>query len=112
VNGYVFPGARNSSPLSDVAMLRALQRMGRGDLTVHGFRSTFSDWCRETTRFAPEIRKMALAHTLGDKVEEAYSRGDLFRKRRQVMDAWANYIDRSSANGTVVPLAQKAVSSA
>jgi integrase len=78
-------------PISNMAMLMLLRRMGRGDLTAHGFRSTFSDWCAEQTNTPSEVREMALAHTVGDKVEAAYRRGDLFAKRRGLADAWARY---------------------
>jgi integrase len=74
-----------------MSMLRLLTRMGRGDLTAHGFRSTFSDWCSECTQFPAEVREMALAHAVSDKVEAAYRRGDLFQKRRELMDAWARH---------------------
>jgi hypothetical protein len=75
-------------------MLRLLTRMGRGDSTVHGFRSTFSDWCSECTQFPSEAREMALAHVVGSKVDAAYRRGDLFQKRRDLMDAWAEHCER------------------
>jgi integrase len=88
---YVFPGAKSRRPLSNMAFLMLLRRMGRGDLTAHGFRSTVSDWCSERTNFPAEVREMALAHTVSDKVEAAYRRGDLFQKRRQLMDAWARF---------------------
>jgi integrase len=78
-------------PVSNMAMAMLLRRMGRGDLTVHGFRSAFSDWCAEQTAFASEVREMALAHTVSDKVEAAYRRGDLFQKRRELADEWARY---------------------
>jgi integrase len=83
----------------------SLRRMGRGGLVAHGFRSTFSDWCSERTNFPAEVREMALAHTVSDKVAAAYRRGDLFQKRRQVMDAWARYCDAPAIAGEVVPLA-------
>ena len=79
--------------LNNMSMLMLLRRMGRGDLTVHGFRSAFSDWCAEQTNFASEVREMALAHAVGDKVEAAYRRGDLFQKRRQLAEAWARYCE-------------------
>jgi integrase len=88
---YVFPGGKRDRPLSNMAFLMLLRRMGRGDLTTHGFRSTFSDWCSELTQFPAEVREMALAHAVGDKVEAAYRRGDLFGKRRDAMRAWAEY---------------------
>jgi integrase len=101
---FVFPGARGGRPLSQMAMLMTLRRMGRGDLTAHGFRSTFSDWAAEQTSFASEVREMALAHTVSDKVEAAYRRGDLFEKRRQLADAWAAYADSPAPMGKVVPI--------
>jgi integrase len=88
---FVFPGGKANRSLSNMAFLMLLRRMGRGDLTAHGFRSTFSDWCSERTNFPAEVREMALAHTVSDKVEAAYRRGDLFEKRHQVMDAWASF---------------------
>jgi integrase len=88
-----FSGGRAGKPISNMAMLMTLRRMGRGDLTAHGFRSTFSDWSAEQTSFASEVREMALAHVVSDKVEAAYRRGDLFQKRRDLMDAWARFAD-------------------
>jgi integrase len=88
---FVFPGGKARRPLSNMAFLMLLRRMGRGDLTVHGFRSTFSDWVTEKTNFSSEVREMALAHTVGDKVEAAYRRGDLLQKRRDLAAAWARY---------------------
>jgi integrase len=67
--------------------------MKRDDLTAHGFRSTFRDWAAEQTHFPRDVAEMALAHTISDKVEAAYRRGDLFDKRRQMMDAWALYCE-------------------
>jgi integrase len=83
--------------LSNMALLMLLRRMGRSDLTVHGFRSTFSDWCAEQTNTPSEVREMALAHVVGDKVEAAYRRGDLFEKRRQLAEAWARFCDGGPA---------------
>jgi integrase len=74
-----------------LAMLALPERMGRDDLTAHGFRSTFPDWAAERTNFPREVVEMALAHTIESKVEAAYRRGDLFQKRRQLMDAWARF---------------------
>ncbi|MCI4661667.1 MAG: integrase arm-type DNA-binding domain-containing protein [Neomegalonema sp.] len=76
-------------PLSDMSMTALLRRMGRERITVHGFRSTFRDWAGETTRFPREVIEMALAHQLKDKAEAAYARGDLFTKRRALMDDWS-----------------------
>jgi len=79
--------------------------MGRGDLTAHGFRSTFRDWAAERTNFPNEVVEMALAHSVGSKVEAAYRRGDLFEKRRKLMDAWAAYCEEpGAAIGKVVAL--------
>ena len=87
---YVFPSARRGRPLSNMAMLELLRGLRPG-LTVHGFRSTFRDWAAEETDFPSEVVEMALAHTIESEVERAYRRGDLFPKRRTLMDAWAAY---------------------
>jgi integrase len=102
---YVFPGGKAGSPLSNMALLMTLRRMGRSDLTAHGFRSTFRDWAAEHTSFPAEVAEMALAHAVGDKVEAAYRRGDLLQKRRQLMDAWARYCGSpAAAERMVVPI--------
>lgn len=88
--GHVFPGATSASALSSMAMAMLLRRM-KSDITVHGFRSTFRDWASETTGFSHEVCEMALAHTIANKAEAAYRRGDLFEKRRKLMQAWARY---------------------
>lgn len=80
-------------PLSNMAMLAVLKRMDRSDLTAHGFRSSFRDWAAERTNFPHEVAEMALAHTVGDKVEAAYRRGDLYQKRRQLMYAWVRFCE-------------------
>ena len=100
----VFPGARSGQGLSNMAMIVVLRRMGHGNLTVHGFRSTFRDWAGERTNFEREVVEMALAHVTGNKVETAYRRGDLFAKRRRLMDAWAQFCSKQPAESTVVPL--------
>jgi integrase len=89
---FVFPGGKKGKPLSNMAMLALLKRMGRDDLTVHGFRSTFRDWAAERTDFPREVVEMALAHTIENKVEAAYRRGDLFQKRRKLMEAWGDFV--------------------
>lgn len=90
--GLVFPG-RKGTQLSDMSLTAVLRRMGRGDITVHGFRSTFRDWCSEAAgnAFPREVCEHALAHSLPDKVEAAYRRGDLLTKRIELMRAWAKY---------------------
>jgi integrase len=100
---FVFPGGKTGRPLSNMSMLVLLRQMGRGDLTVHGFRSSFRDWAAERTNFPAEVAEMALAHTVGDKVEAAYRRGDLFQKRRQLAEAWARFC------ATPLPSAAKVV---
>lgn len=101
---FVFPGSKRGKPISNMAMLQTLRRMERDDLTVHGFRSTFRDWAAEQTAFAREVAEAALAHTIGDKVEAAYRRGDLFEKRRKLMDAWATYCGSAKPDGKVIPI--------
>lgn len=102
---FVFPGGRANRPLSNMALLATLKRMGRSDLTVHGFRSSFRDWAAETTNYPREVAEMALAHTISDKVEKAYRRGDLFEKRRRLMAEWAAYCaSPARKKGAVVPL--------
>jgi len=79
-------------PLSDMSLTAVLRRM-KVDATVHGFRSTFRDWCAEHTHHASEVAEMALAHAVGDKVEAAYRRGDLFEKRMLLMSDWAKLLE-------------------
>jgi integrase len=88
---FVFPGGKRGRPLSNMAMSNLLGRMGYDDITVHGFRSTFSDWAGETTNFADAVIEMSLAHHVDDKVKAAYRRGDLFQKRRRLLEAWEKY---------------------
>lgn len=90
-NPHLFPGARRGRPLSNLAMLMGLRRMGRGNLTMHGFRSTFRDWSAERTQYPREVCEMALAHKVADGAEAAYWRGDIFDKRRALMSDWAQY---------------------
>ena len=101
---YLFPGARTGKAMSNMAMLNLLERMGVA-VTVHGFRSSFRDWAAERTGFSHEVCEMALAHTIPNSAEAAYRRGDLFEKRRKLMEAWANYLDTLAAGADkVVPL--------
>lgn len=101
----IFPGRKQSKPLSSAAMAAVLRRMGRGDITVHGFRSSFRDWAAECTNYPNEVIEMALAHAVGNKVEAAYRRGDLFEKRRRLMADWATYCNTPKAvRGVVVPI--------
>ena len=103
----LFPGGRAGKPLSNMSMLALLRRMGRSDLTVHGFRSTFRDWCAELTNYPAEVAEQALAHLIPDKVVAAYRRGDLFEKRRRLMSEWAGFCGRTAPaerGGVVVAL--------
>jgi integrase len=93
---YIFPGRKAGTPLSNMAMAELLKEMGRTEITVHGFRSTFRDWAAEQTNFPNHVIEMALAHIVGDKVEAAYRRGELLEKRRQLMEAWAAYCDKNA----------------
>lgn len=89
----VFPSVKDPRrPISDRTLSAVLKRLGRKDVTVHGFRSSFRDWAGETTQFPREVIEAALAHRLKDKAEAAYARGDLFQKRRALMQAWADYL--------------------
>jgi integrase len=110
VDGPIFPGGKVKAGLSGTGMLDVLRRMGRDDITVHGFRSTFRDWCAEKTTYQREVVEAALAHTIGSKVEAAYRRGDLFEKRRRLMDDWADWCGRRPQDdGKVVQLRAGAV---
>jgi integrase len=103
---FLFPGAKAGQGLSNMALLKVLERMGRGDLTAHGFRATFKTWASERTNFPRELAEAALAHVLDDKTESAYQRGDLLEKRRRLMDAWGEFCAKPAPAGTVVNLRQ------
>ena len=90
-DGFVFPGGKLGKPLSNMAFLMLLRRMDRDDLTAHGFRATFKTWASDRTGFQNEIVEAALAHVVGCKVEQAYRRGDMFEKRRRLMQQWATF---------------------
>lgn len=100
----VFPGRDEGKPLSDMSLTAVLRRMERNEITVHGFRSSFRDWAAESTGYPNEMVEMALAHTIGNKVEAAYRRGDLFEKRRHMMQTWSDFCDTITRAGEVVPL--------
>ncbi|MCX7173399.1 MAG: tyrosine-type recombinase/integrase [Proteobacteria bacterium] len=104
---YVFPGPKEGKPYSDAAMTATLKKLGRDDITQHGFRSTFRDWAAECTNYPRDVAEMALAHAIGDKVEAAYRRGDLFDKRTRMMNDWAKYCAKVPAEGdNVIPMQQ------
>lgn len=101
ISPYVFPGQARGKPLSSMAMEMMLRRMKVTTATVHGFRSSFRDWCGEETSFPREVAEAALAHAIGDQTEAAYRRGDALEKRRAMMVSWANYCARTN---NVVPM--------
>jgi len=103
-DAYVFVGRGPGKPLSNMALLMTLKRMGRGDLTTHGFRSTFRDWAAERTEFPGEVVEAALAHVVANQVEAAYRRGDLFEKRRPLMQAWCDYAQLATAKTKAPPV--------
>ncbi|MDR3424063.1 MAG: tyrosine-type recombinase/integrase [Alphaproteobacteria bacterium] len=96
-NPYVFLNPQDKKPCSGEVMATLLKRMKRQDITVHGFRSTFRDWAAEQTSFPREVAEAALAHTVGNQVEAAYRRSDLFEKRRLMMEQWARYCQKPQA---------------
>lgn len=104
--GFVFAG-RSGGQMSNMALLMLLRRMGYESLTAHGFRSTFRDWAAERTNFQREVAEAALAHVVGDKVEAAYRRGDLFEKRRRLMDAWGEFTTKAQDAGRILLLREK-----
>jgi integrase len=104
---HLFPGHKSKRPLSLTALSKALGAAGGGDATVHGTaRSTFKDWASERTSFPSEVSEMALAHSIGDKVEAAYRRGELLKKRAALMQAWANFLTAES-KGKVIPIGRR-----
>ena len=107
VDEFVFPGGKRGRPLSNMALINLLHRMGRRDIVPHGFRSTFRDWAAEQTSFAREVAEMALAHAIENKVEAAYRRGDLMAKRQKLMAAWAAYCSKAQSPGAVLAFAAR-----
>ena len=100
---HVFPGQRPGKTLSTGGMYSVAKRLNVA-VTVHGFRSTFKDWARETTSIPNEISEGVLAHEVGNSVERAYARGDAIERRRECLQAWASFCDPSAQLGTVVPI--------
>lgn len=99
--GRLFPGMKKGRPLSDVALSKTVKGLGF-PVDVHGFRTSFRTWAQERTTFPREVGEACLAHLVGSEVERAYSRSDLFDKRRRLMDAWAGYLASDSQSGKVV----------
>jgi integrase len=102
---FVFPGQRRYRALSGMAMEMVLRRMKRDAITVHGFRSTFRDWCGDCTSFPREVAEAALAHAVGNATEAAYRRSDALEKRRKLMEAWSAFCDHPG--GDIVVLAER-----
>ena len=102
-NAYVFPGAKPRKPLSGMSMLMTLKRIQSG-FTVHGFRSTFRDWCAEETTYHPDLAEAALAHVIGNRTRAAYERGDKLERRRELMKSWALYCVKPQSSDNVVQL--------
>lgn len=101
--GRLFPGMKKGRPLSDVALSKTVKGLGF-PVDVHGFRTSFRTWAQDKTTFPREVAEACLAHLVGSEVERAYSRSDLFDKRRRLMDAWAGYVAKESG-GKVVRIA-------
>jgi integrase len=102
---YIFPGSRQGYAMGKNQPGKLMKKlMGDAEMTVHGFRSSFRDWAAERTSFPREVAEMALAHAIPSAVEAAYRRGDLFEKRRRLMEAWAEFCAKPSASGKVVAL--------
>ena len=102
-DNFIFPGLAHAKPISEASLLKILKQK-HPTLTVHGFRSSFRDWCAEQTSYPREVAEAALAHTLKDKTEAAYQRGDMFEKRRKLMDSWADYCLKEKRSAGVVPI--------
>ena len=105
-NPHVFIGSRAGKPLWDRALFELLRRMGRGDVTAHGFRATFKTWASECTGFPREVAEAALAHLVGDAVERAYGRSDLLERRRRLMDDWAVFCEAPAGNN-IMPFSHR-----
>jgi integrase len=106
---YVFPGFREGRPISPQATLTAqVKALNGDDATIHGFRSSFRDWAAERTNYPREVAEMALAHAIPNAVEAAYRRGDLFEKRRKLMEAWSDFCAKPAAKGEVVAIRGRA----
>lgn len=103
---YAFPGIGPKRPICITTLRKPAKRLG-GDVTAHGFRSAFRDWVAEATPFPSQLAEMALAHIAGDKTMQAYMRTDLFEKRRDLMNAWANFCEHGAREADVIPLITK-----
>jgi integrase len=102
-NPYLFIGSKSGAGLSETSLAAVLRRAGRTE-TVHGIRSSFSDFCHERTNFSNHVIESSLAHQIGSSVERAYRRGDMLDQRRRLMETWARYATTPLAASAVVPL--------
>jgi integrase len=100
---YVFLGRRTGARPHPMVLVTLLRRMGHS-VTAHGFRASFKTWASERTNYPREIIEAALAHVIGDAAEQAYARGDMLARRRQLMESWADYCSRPNVEADVVPL--------
>lgn len=96
-SGLAFPGTKRGRPLSDMTLSKLVKELGFA-ADVHGFRTSFRTWAQERTNFPREVAEAALAHAVGDAVEQAYARSDVFEKRRKMMNAWAAYLAEARSN--------------
>jgi integrase len=102
-SGFVFPGQKRGSALSNMAMLECLRDLRGKKSSVHGFRSSFRDWAGDKTTFPRDVAEAALAHALKDKTEAAYRRSTALERRRELMDAWSQYLATALvANGETI----------
>lgn len=99
---FVFPKMGGEGFVSEAALRNLMGRMGAGEWTIHGFRSTLRDWAGEATNFARDVAEMALAHKVGDETERAYRRGDALEKRRALMQAWADFCSSKTSDNVVL----------
>jgi integrase len=106
-DGFVFPGRDRGQPMSNMAMLELLKDMGRSNITVHGFRSTFKTWCDEETTFSNQAVEFCIAHVPGDEAEKAYRRRSMLAKRKQIMKAWAAFAKKPT--GKVIDIDSRRV---
>jgi integrase len=104
---YIFPGTRQGRPVGENTPVRLAKQAAGSNITVHGLRSTFRDWASERTSFPREVAEMALAHAIPNAVEAAYRRGDLFEKRRRLMEAWAEFCGKPAGGGKVVSIGKR-----
>jgi integrase len=103
-NPYLFPGNRPRRPMGKDALFKTMRQVGSGGYTVHGFRSSLRDWAGDETHFAREVAEVALSHKVGDQTEAAYRRSDALEKRRELMEAWARYLDGAAIASKVLTL--------